>query len=269
MTFSLLYSADATPQPEDWVIVVQQGKLLSVNDTLLHRFSSIHQCQPISNSILFLGTWCATPCFVVSAVAAADSDSPGEFQSLRQFLDLVDDSLFALASRATQLAHWRELHQFCGRCGSPTQLHQQELMMVCGACAATFYPTISPCVIGIVTRGKRCLLAHNERFKEGVYSVLAGFIEPGESAEQAFAREVYEEVGLRIKNIRYVESQAWPFPSQLMLGFSAEYDSGDIQVDNVEILHADWFGAEQLPIIPPSRTISGKLIRDFFGDSFE
>src|SRR5690606_28839634 len=122
-----------------------------------------------------------------------------------------------------QIINWCDHHRFCGRCGAATQLDPIERAAVCDNCELLFYPRLSPCVIGIVERHDHCLLAHNKRFKSQKYSALSGFIEPGETAEQALAREIEEEVGIQITNIRYFGSQPWPFPGQLMLGFHADY----------------------------------------------
>ena len=126
-----------------------------------------------------------------------------------------------------------------------------------------FYPRLSPCIITLITRGDECLLAWHTRSKEEKYSCLAGFIEIGESPEQTLVREVMEEVGVSVNNIRYVESQPWPFPGQLMLGYFADYTGGDIRLDENEILAAKWFRYDQLPKVPPVTTISGRLIHAF------
>lgn len=264
MTFRLAYDANIRPAADHWAVVFYEGKVLNVDGLIIHRFNQI-DLDPSSNSApLFIGYWQDNPCFLVGL----GEDTVQEnrvFSSLRQQLGVVDDNLFALAGRAAQLYHWLVYHRFCGRCGERNQLHYRELMLACAACEATFYPTIAPCVIGIITRGEQCLLAHNAQFKPNLYSTLAGFIEVGESAEQAFCREVAEEVGIVIKNLHYVESQVWPFPSQLMLAFSAEYAGGEICVDGVEIVDAQWFSADNMPAIPPPETVSGRLIRAHIG----
>ena len=171
---------------------------------------------------------------------------------------------FAIASRATQMAIWRQQHRYCGQCGAPTQLAEQAHFCFCEPCRLRFYPRINPCVIVLVTRGDEVLLAQSLRNQHrGWYSTLAGFMEPGESAEQAVRREVFEEVGVQLTHLRYQTSQTWPFPNQLMLGFIAEYASGDIQVQEAEIAQADWFHLGQLPKHPPAQTISGFLIRQY------
>ena len=206
----------------------------------------------------------------------ADPVEAYPWSNVRQLVGLVSEEAFRPLSEAVQLEHWYRDHQYCGRCGSPTELSQNrseavsckpaliaDRSRVCCLCGFAVYPRISPCVIGLVSRGRDFLLARGVRHPEGLFSTLAGFIEPGESAEQAFAREVKEEVGLSVKNIRYIESQAWPFPSQLMLGFEAQYESGEICLQADEILEARWFNERSLPMIPPENTISGRLIRRF------
>ena len=132
------------------------------------------------------------------------------------------------------------------------------------SCGNLVYPRISPCVIVLVTKGEELLLAHNKNFPGNFYSTLAGFIEPGESAEDSLKREVLEEVNIRIKNLTYFGSQSWPFPSQLMLGFHAEYETGEVKPDGVEIDKADWFNYKKLPQVPPANiSISGQLIESY------
>lgn len=132
--------------------------------------------------------------------------------------------------------------------------------MLCPNCDFIAYPQLYPCIIVLVTRGRQLLLAHSPHFLQAVYSTLAGFIEPGESAEDAVKREVKEEVNLNIKNIRYIYSQPWPFPNSLMLGFLAEYEGGEIQIDHQEIEDAQWFEPENLPKLPLALSISRFLI---------
>ena len=186
-----------------------------------------------------------------------------QWLSLRNLLEQLSEDEFQTAGRALQVLRWHFDHQFCGRCGNPTVQHSQDLAKSCVHCAIDFYPRLSPCIITLVTRGDECLLAWHTRSKEEKYSCLAGFIEMGESPEQTLEREVMEEVGLRVSNIRYVESQPWPFPGQLMLGYFADYAGGDIELDQHEIRSARWFRYNQLPKIPPATTISGRLIKIF------
>ncbi|GGY71461.1 NADH pyrophosphatase [Cellvibrio zantedeschiae] len=191
-------------------------------------------------------------------------DLPGfQWLSLRNLLEYLSEDEFQTAGRALQVLRWHYDHQFCGRCGKSTEQHSQDFAKTCVTCKIDFYPRLSPCIITLVTRGDECLLAWHVRSKEEKYSCLAGFIEVGESPEQTLEREVKEEVGLRVSNIRYVASQPWPFPGQLMLGYFADYEGGDIVVDEQEIVAAYWYRYDQLPKIPPPSTISGRLIDAF------
>lgn len=187
-----------------------------------------------------------------------------ESQNLRDVLYQCSEREFSLLSRAAQLAHWWQTHRYCGKCGGVNQLHSGEVALECGDCAHLVYPRISPCIIVLVTRGNECLLARHARSKTARYSCLAGFIEAGESAEDAVRREVMEEVGLSLGQLHYTHSQAWPFPSQLMLGYYADYQAGDIAVDGQEIIDAQWFSRDALPELPPEGSISRQLIDRFF-----
>lgn len=267
MSFRPKFAPQIPVAPHHWVIGIVGSRLLlrRQDQALLIRYEEFLAADLEPAEVMHLGDWQGTPCFaLLFATDFALSDvSPFIVAGLRSRLGVVSDEIFLLAGRAQQLAHWQEFHRFCGRCGRPTQAQLHERVLACGACGALYYPRIAPCVIGIVVRGDECLLAHNARFADGLYSVLAGFIEPGETAEQALLREIREETGIEAGELEYVCSQPWPFPSQLMLGFIARYHSGDIVVDGVEITHAQWFTAHNLPQIPPPHTISGKLIEIF------
>lgn len=183
--------------------------------------------------------------------------------NLRKKLGLIDDALFMLAGRALQLCQWQLDHAYCGRCGAATSSDAQDAARVCISCQLRFYPRISPCMIVAVTKGDQILLAHHKRANRPVYSTLAGFVEAGERVEDCVRREVFEEVGIDIGEPRYLLSQPWPFPSQLMLGFIAEYQSGDIRIDEKEILDARWFRYDALPETPSRASVAGQLIAFF------
>lgn len=183
---------------------------------------------------------------------------------LRALLALVEsEEEYCLLSTAAQLVTWYHSFKFCPRCATKLDLHPDERAKVCGNCGHHQYPRISPCIIVLVRKGDKCLLAHAAKFASGRYSTLAGFIEAGESAEQAVHREIMEEVGIKVKNVRYCFSQSWPFPHSFMIGFMAEYESGEITPDGVEILDANWFEPENLPILPPRFTIARRLINKY------
>jgi len=164
----------------------------------------------------------------------------GHWQGLRALMQQESSEIFAMLCFAEQIAHWHFEHQFCGRCGAKTKLVSGERNFRCPACGLDSYPRISPSMIVLVTRGDEILLARSPRFVPGVYSTLAGFAEPGESIEQCVVREVREEVALQITNLRYLGSQSWPFPHSLMLGFHAEYLSGEIVIETDELEDAKW-----------------------------
>ena len=156
-----------------------------------------------------------------------------QLKGLRETFGQLEEELIWIAGRANQLVDWSRNHQFCGQCGHPTEDKSEERAKICPACGLVNYPRLSPAVIMAVVRGDRLLLASNKRFKSGFYSVLAGFVEPGETLEECVAREIKEEVGISVKNIRYFGSQPWPFPNSLMVGFLADYAGGEIKADPV------------------------------------
>ena len=139
---------------------------------------------------------------------------------------------------------------------------KSEWAMLCSHCRERYYPQIAPCIIVAIRRDDAILLAQHTRHRNGVHTVLAGFVEVGETLEQAVAREVMEESGIRVKNLRYVTSQPWPFPQSLMTAFMADYADGEIVVDKKELLTADWYRYDDLPLLPPPGTVARRLIED-------
>jgi NAD+ diphosphatase len=212
----------------------------------------------------FIGYLNEEPCFLSELTSESKLDANLMLTPLRNLLGRIPDSLFTVCSRSIQLSEWNKNNQFCGSCGSRMNKHDTERAMHCECNGMLVYPKISPCIIVLVTKEDDLLLAHNKNFPGKFYSTLAGFIEPGETAEDAIHREVEEEVSIRVKNIKYYGSQSWPFPSQLMLGYHAEYESGEIQPDGEEIDEADWFNHLDLPAVPTGNiSISGRLIEHF------
>lgn len=193
------------------------------------------------------------------ALALEDAAEP-HWPGGRDWLARLPESFFPLISTALQVAAWLNDHRFCGRCGAAAAPLDAEFAMHCRQCGHRNYPRISPCIITLVTHGDAMLLARSPRFPPGRFSTLAGFIEPGESAEEAVHREVFEEVGVTVGRVRYFRSQAWPFPHALMLGFFAEAASRRIRIDGVEIEDAAWFTPSRLPQLPPPYSISRALI---------
>ncbi len=185
--------------------------------------------------------------------------------NLRQLFECCGDGAFQLAGRARQLLHWRATHQFCGVCGQPTRRHASELAMVCEACDICYYPRINPVVISLIHRQNEILLLRraDPEFSH-FWSLAAGFVEAGESLEEAAHREIKEETGVKVCNLRNAGSQQWPFPNNLMIGFFAEYATGEPRPDGVEISEVRWFDRETLPRIPSQASIARKMIDHFF-----
>jgi NAD+ diphosphatase len=179
--------------------------------------------------------------------------------NLREPLAFFND-LYSMFSRAKMLLHWHHRSKFCSKCGAATRISNKEICKICDSCEELYFPVIAPATITIIRKGDKILLAHNSKFKEGLYSIIAGFTEAGESFEQCAEREIFEEVGLKVKNIKYFGSQAWPFPNSQMVGFIAEYESGNITPDGHEIVEADWFSIDNLPELPSNLSISRKLM---------
>jgi len=213
-------------------------------------------------SKFYIGSLDGNSCYTASF---PEDEAPEgyEFVGLRQLYRKIDDGMLQAAIRAVQIVTWDETNRFCGVCGTATVKKENEFAKVCPKCGHLAYPRLSPAVIVAVTKGDKLLLARNKNFITGMYSVLAGFVEAGETLEECVKREIREEVGIEVKNIRYFGSQSWPFPHSYMLAFTAEYESGEIQVDDNEIEDAKWFGAEEIPKIPGSLSISRRLI-DWF-----
>jgi NAD+ diphosphatase len=172
----------------------------------------------------------------------------------------------SVLGRANQLMHWIKSNKHCGYCGSIKTFSESEEALFCKCNNIMVYPTISPCVLALIYKDSKILLARNSLFPEGLFSALAGFIEVSETAEECVEREVFEEVSLKVKNVKYFGSQSWPFPSQLMLAYICEYESGEINVDGKEIVEADWYDLDNLPNTPPNSTLSGTLINSYVSD---
>ncbi len=207
----------------------------------------------------YLGTLGDVACWAL-AVDAVPNGWRG--LPLRASLLSLPAPLASLAGRAAQVLEWDRTHRHCGVCGTPTQRQATERARRCPACGQVAYPRLSPAMMVLVWRGRELLLARSPQYSAGMYSALAGFVEPGESLEECVVREVAEEVSVSIRNLRYYGSQSWPFPHSLMVAYTAEWAGGEIVPQADEIEAADWFGIDALPIIPPRYSIAGHLIRD-------
>jgi len=204
-------------------------------------------------------------CFAVELPEDVKAPPGTAFHGLRQLYEILEEDLLWIGGRAVQIVNWCHNHQFCGRCGGSTQPHPTERARICPRCDLMFFPRLSPAVIVLIQKGDQFLLARNHRFPPGLYSIIAGFVEPGETLEEAVVREVREEVGIAVKNIRYFGSQSWPFPNSLMLGFPAEYAGGEIRLEDEELADAGWYtrDPDKLPNLPDGLSISRQLINWF------
>lgn len=216
---------------------------------------------------LYLGRLAGTDCWAAEIAADAPPPPAGMgWEGLRALFSVLDDEHFALAGRAFQLLDWDRNHRHCGRCGGPTEAKSEERARACPACGLAAYPRIAPAVMGLVRRGRELLLGRSPHFPPGMYSALAGFVEPGETLEQCLARELEEEVGVRVSRIRYFASQPWPFPHSLMIAFVCDWEGGEIRAQPGEIEAADWFDVLQLPKLPSKISIARRLIDAVAGE---
>ena len=210
---------------------------------------------------LYLGALGGLACWAVEAPADAPAPPAGHaWEGLRTLFSVLEDAHFALAGRAVQLLDWDRHHRYCGRCGAPTEAKTEERARICPACKLTAYPRLAPAVMALVRREGEILLGRSHHFPPGMYSALAGFVEPGETLEQCLAREVEEEVGVQVSRARYFASQPWPFPNSLMIAFICDWQSGEIRPQAGEIEDAKWFDILQLPKLPSKISIARRLI---------
>lgn len=247
-------------------IVISDGEVLGVDGQSPWRALTQDEwrwCGLSSISTHYLGDLGGTPIYAEEADPEADEPEGYHFDTLWSFLMSVPQPVFYLIGRAKQVIEWHNHHHYCGACGEITSTAPVDRSRKCDACNLAFYPKLSPSIIVLVTRGEEILLAKGANMRGNFYSTLAGFVEPGESIEEAVHREVFEEVGIQINNLRYFSSQSWPFPNSLMLGFHAEYESGELVLQEEEIADAQWFHYANLPNKPAMMSISGWLIDDY------
>jgi len=270
MTFIAGFQAQLPPGGSALSFAFQDSKLLVRMEEGRPRIPSLQDVALTGSGLSwthYFGTWNDMSCYAVCLAEDVAPVDGYETIGLRGLFGRMDENLVWAAGRAGQLVHWHRNHRFCGRCGAPTADEMKERAKRCPACGLLNHPRVSPAIIVAVVRGRRLLLAHSQRFPSKFYSVLAGFAEPGETLEECVQREVFEEVGVRVKNIRYFGSQPWPFPDSLMVAFTAEHAEGEIRVDPAEITDAGWFAAGEFPEIPPPISIARRLI-DWFAMEF-
>lgn len=247
-----------------WFIFVEDKILLVEQEDVYSPLAGKHFLE-LKNDLsewYYLGNYKGTDCYTGNM----NSIPPDEFFEiirLRKSFYFISEKMFFLAARAYQTLHFHRSNKFCGNCGAQMKFVQEEFLRICSHCSLTVYPQQAPAVIVAVSNKDKILLARAEKFPGNMYSVLAGFVEPGESLEDCIRREVREECGIEVMNIKYFGSQTWPFPNSLMIGFRAEYKSGEIKIDEKEIVDAGWYFYDNLPVVPDNVSIARKLIDDF------
>ncbi len=247
---------------------VFQGDNLLINSTqketgLIPKRKRLSELNINSQIKQYIGRYNNITCY--SVFVSDDTPAPENmnFCNLRRLFGILNPDMFYIAGYARQIIRWEETTQYCGKCGSVLQPLESERAKECMKCGLIIYPRISPAIIVSILKKEKILLARSSRFKGNIYSVLAGFVEPGESLEDCISREVKEEVNIEVENIRYFGSQPWPFPDSLMIAFIADYKDGEICLDNDEIIDASWYSRDDLPEIPKKASIAREMI-DWF-----
>ncbi len=230
------------------------------DDTPVVPDSSLLEALDLRGDRHYLGDLNGIACVAIPLPADAPEPAGWRYAGLRSLFFRLPEPLLAIAARAFQVVEWDRTHRYCGRCGTPTRDKPGERAKECPACGYVAYPRVTPAMMVLVTRGSELLLARAPRFPPGMYSALAGFVEPGETIEDCIRREVREEVGIEIGDIRYFASQSWAFPHSLMIAYTAEYAGGELRPDETEIAEARWFAWDAVPNLPPSISISRRLI---------
>ncbi|WP_148861971.1 NAD(+) diphosphatase [Marinobacter fonticola] len=255
--------SSSPPAAGDRLVLARGSKIVASSGGWLHDALAPEADVDGKEPAIFLGHLEGRRVFVARAAETSEEQLSG----LRDALLGSDPALASLLNTASQVLQWQMDHRYCGRCGNPTRMHAWDRAKWCEPCEIPFYPRIAPCVIVLIRDGEKLFLARSIRHRHGFYGLIAGFVEPGESAEEAVKREVFEETGLSIDNIRYQASQPWPFPHQLMLGFYADYTGGELRLQEDELAAAGWFVPGELPPYPPDNTIAGRLINRALAES--
>ncbi len=249
-----------------WFVFSLTRLLVKTNESSIPYLASLSELNISPVRTGYLGTLKGHPCYSAEVSPTTIVPEGMSFMELRSLYSVMDEDIFLLAGKAIQIVNWDQTHQFCGRCGHKTQTLQGERAKKCPECGFTSYPRISPVAITAVLKDDKILLSHNATFRGNMYSIIAGFVEPGETLEECVKREILEEVGIHVRNIKYFGSQPWPFPNSLMIGFTAEYESGEISVDGKEISEAGWYDVHSLPELPAKMSIAREMI-DWFVQS--
>ncbi|WP_295114396.1 NAD(+) diphosphatase [uncultured Methanobrevibacter sp.] len=250
--YQINFSDKITPTQNDYIFIFNNNRELFLDETK-QLPKNINDFQV--NFCLYIGKYNSKDCFV----AHADFEKGFDLREVYEF----DKDLYLMGGKAVLINDWYISHQFCGRCGTKTQIDEKDMMLKCPSCGQAHYPRIAPAIIVAIRKDEELLMAKHSYHDNIRYALIAGFVEPGECIEEAVHREVAEEVGINIKNLKYKRSQSWPFPNSLMLAFTAEYESGDIKVDGDEILKAKWFKKDEITRYESDISISDWLIQEF------
>ena len=261
------YKPGVTPiegnsEPACWFVFGGGKLLVKVTDEKVSLPSgrSLDEFKILPVRTQYLGTLDGHPCF--SAEVSPETAAPEgmAFRDLRSLYPVLDEDIFLLAGKAIQTVAWDQTHQYCGRCGKKTENLPNERAKKCPSCGFLSYPRISPATITAVLKGDKILLTHYAGRGVPFHSIVAGFLEIGETLEECVRREVLEEVGIRVKNVKYFGNQPWPFPNSLMIGFTAEWESGEIKIDEKELSEAAWYDVDSLPALAGKMSIARELI---------
>lgn len=257
------YSPDRH-EPAYWVII-QDNKLILQSGVAMPTlpFGELPDWLAAPAAPLTIGSWRGSPLRIFSVDKNCTVHPPFIAEALNAVIQTMDNATLCIGGLARQILHWDQQSRFCSLCGGDTETFTTEWGRKCSACNAKQFPRISPCAIVLVRRDDEVLLVRNAAWPEGRYSLAAGFLNLGESLEDCAAREVKEETGIDITDIKYVGSQSWPFPSQIMVGFVSTYAGGELVVDHNELEDARWFPVSNLPTLPPTRSIARRIIDTF------
>ena len=247
------------PTPAAWYFIFCEGRLLLPDDEAAPWQALVRAPVAVPADVHYLGRLDGFDCWAFTTAEVPDG---WRALPLRAAMMRFPGMLMAAAGRAAQVLEWDRTHRFCGVCATPTAPHPSERSRRCPNCGQVVYPRVSPAMMVLIWRGSELLLARAPTFAPGMYSALAGFVEAGESIEDCVHREVAEEVGVQVADLRYYGSQSWPFPNSLMIAYTARWTGGEIVPQPDEIEAAGWFGLDALPGIPPRFSIAGHLIRD-------
>ena len=251
--YQINFDENITPDTDDILFIFNDNRELFLDDDK-KLAKSLDNFDV--NFCLYIGDYMDKKAFVVNV------ETDETFYNLMEVYEFNHD-LYHIAGKAVLVSDWYISHRFCGRCGTQTKIDEKDMMLKCPQCGQVHYPRIAPAIIVAIRNGDKLLMAKHSYHENIRYALIAGFVEPGETIEEAVHREVLEEVGVKIKNLKYQRSQSWPFPNSLMLGFTAEYESGNIKVDGDEILRAEWFKKDEIIRYESDISISDWLIQEF------